>query len=90
MKWIKCSEKLPELKENLCYSEDVLAFCVSDGQNRIIDGQLIKNTYSKDESYLSIDRLIKWNEFDMSFRADKFFGKVTHWMPLPEVPNDVE
>lgn len=84
MEWIKCSDRLPEIKEDDYRSDDVLTFCISDGITRNIGFQ---NTYPKDEKYLAIDAVVNWSEgSEPSFRGDKFFGKVTHWMPLPKSP----
>lgn len=76
--WINVKDRLPEIVKDSRRSEDVLVFCISHGK--------MPNTYQKDEGYLSVDALIKWNDAPTSFRGDRFFGTVTHWMPLPLAP----
>jgi hypothetical protein len=76
MEWINVNDSLPE------EGEDVLTFCISDGLSR---GRF-PNTYEKDVEYLSIDQLVKWSDISPSFRTDRFYGKVTHWMSLPNPP----
>lgn len=75
MKWISVEESLPGLWE------DVLCLCV-DKTNL---------TYRMGETYMAIDRLVKWVDSDIiAFRTDLFIGKVTHWMPLPDYPKNDE
>lgn len=84
MNWIKVEDQLPEMIPHLPYSEDILAFCVSHGETTEFGSP---NTYHKGEKYIGIDRLVKWRDTGkISFRADRYYGKVTHWMPLPEAP----
>lgn len=84
MNWIKVEDRLPEMLPNMACSADVLACCVSSGGCGEF-GQ--PNTFRKDERYFSIDRVVRWNDRkEPSFRTDRFYGKVTHWMPLPEFP----
>ena len=86
MEWISVKDRLPEFIPDLPYSEDVLACCISHGKNNEWG---YVNTYPKDEKYLSIDRLTAWEDKDEpSFRCDRFYGKVTHWMPLPNPPEN--
>ena len=84
MNWISVEEKLPEIIHNMSHSEDILAFCVSNGEPSEFGHP---NTYDKDETYMCIDRLVKWSyRSEASFRTDRYYGKVTHWMPLPNSP----
>lgn len=84
MNWISVKDRLPEMIPETCYSEDVLAFCISHGKSTEFHSP---NTYAKDEKYISIDRLVKWSDKkEISFRCNRFYGKVTHWMPLPKPP----
>ncbi len=84
--WIKCSDRLPELIKDQNYSEDVLCICVSHGENNEFG---FPNTYSKGEKYLCIDSLIVWQDKEKpSFRSDRYYGKATYWMPIPELPKD--
>jgi hypothetical protein len=53
---------------------DVLTCCVSKGGEN--------TTFEKYESYHAIDRLLP-----VGFRTDVlFYATVTHWMPLPPLP----
>jgi hypothetical protein len=84
--WIRVNDRLPRLLPNLNYSHDVLTLCISSG---ITEDFMAPNTVPKGEKYIAIDSLVKWSDRDMpSFRGDRFFGEITHWMPLPEFPND--
>lgn len=74
-KWIKCSERLPELTEQvegdnylIDYSKDVV----------VLSG---KSHFPEIGRYTSDGRSEKW--------TDQYFEKlpnVTHWMPLPDAP----
>ena len=71
MNWIDVETAVPPS------FEDVLCYCVN------VSGE----TYEKGEGYISIDSFIVWNDgYLPGFRADRFFGKVTHWMRLPCPP----
>lgn len=84
MEWISVEDRLPEILGDLHNSSDVLTFCVSHGQRNEF-GHM--NTYLEGETYLGIDCLVKWEDRGIpTFRSDRFYGKVTHWMPLPEPP----
>ncbi len=84
--WFSVEDRLPEMLPDMSLSADVLVCCISNGG---IGECALPNTYSKSERYLAIDRLIKWNDRkEPSFRSDRFYGKVTHWMQLPEFPNE--
>lgn len=75
MEWISVKERLPTAWD------DVLCWCVNE------HGE----TYQKGEWYAAIDRFCIWSDWHSpSFRTDRFFGKVTHWMPLPEPPKKEE
>lgn len=72
--WIKVEDELPEL------FVDILACCIDEAGM----------TYKIGTRYISVDLLVKWNDnHDTCFRTDRFFGKVTHWMPLPNFPEDL-
>jgi len=82
--WYDVKNRLPELKNNQPYSDDVLVFCISHGEPNEMG---FPNTYPKGETYLSIDRLVLWSDTQkISFRCDRFYGKVLHWMELPKPP----
>ena len=73
MEWISVKDKLPQ------YFVDVIAFCQNE------DGL----TFGNGEKYCSIDCFIKWKDgHEDCFRTDRFYGKVTHWMPLPKPPEE--
>lgn len=86
MDWISVEEQLPQLVDEI-YSEDVLTWCISHGKPNEWG---CPNTYAAEESYMAIDRITKWNDASPSFRTSRFFGKVTHWMPLPKPPKDLK
>lgn len=82
--WISVEDRLPEIPKGFNESEDVLAFCVSNGEPTEFG---YPNMFEKDKTYQCIDRIVKWiDKEDVSFRTDKWYGKVTHWMPLPKPP----
>ena len=83
--WCDVKYRLPELMENLPHSRDVLAYWISHGRSNEMG---FPNTYAEGESYLSIDRLVLWSDTqEITFRCDRFYGKVTHWMELPKPPD---
>lgn len=76
--WISAEDRLP--KEN----EEVIIICISHGEPSEF-GHM--NTFKKGEKYRAIDSIVKWKDREYcSFRADRFWGIVTHWMPLPDFP----
>ena len=73
--WIDVNERLPEL------FEDVLVHATDS----------LDLTFEKGTGYHAIDRLVEWNDSgEISFRTDRFFGKVHHWMPLPNLPKKTD
>ncbi len=86
MEWINMKDTLPQFFEDIGYSQDVLTFCISHGKSNEFG---YPNTYGEEETYLSIDRLCRWNDTGIiSFRTDRFYGNVLYWMPLPEPPKE--
>jgi hypothetical protein len=84
MTWIKVEDALPEILEGQKSSKDVLAVCVSHGNSKSAG---FVNSYLDGEKYFSIDAVVKWSDGHKTcFRTDRFYGKVTHWMPLPDFP----
>lgn len=72
MEWISVKEKLPEP------FVDVLAIAIN----------LKGFSFEKGEPYMALDSFCIWNdEHSPSFGTDRFYGKVTHWMPLPPFPD---
>lgn len=70
MKWIKCSDELPEI------DKDVL--CIDLIKNMKV-GKLDQDSlYPLNKSWITSDYHI--HDFD----------EITHWMPLPEIPNDLD
>lgn len=71
--WISVNDRLP--KE----FEDVLVCAINE----------YGETYEKGEKYLALDRMVRWmDKTPTSFRTDRYYGKVTHWMPLPDSPKE--
>ena len=70
MEWISINKMMPEP------FLDVLVYAINTHGD----------TYDKGEKYLAIDRIVQWNDMPLSFRTDRFYGEVTHWMPLPKLP----
>ena len=71
--WIKIEDRIPE------DFVDVLCWCVNE----------FGETYEKGEKYFSLDRWCVWTDGrPPSFATDRFYGKVTHWMPLPKPPEE--
>lgn len=84
MIWIKVQDRLPEMKPDEPNSEDVLSYVTSHGKHNEFG---IANMYPQGAKYMALDRYIEWSDKDQpSFRSDRYSGKVTHWMPLPEKP----
>jgi len=74
--WISVKDRLPEP------FVDVLVWCENLAQDY---AQL--ECFRVGEFYAAIDRFCVWEDGKpSSFRTDRFYGKVTHWMPLPEPP----
>jgi len=71
--WISVSKRLPPAWT------DVLVYC----KNRSI------GSFEEGEEYVAVDRFCIWqDEHPPSFRTTRFFGEVTHWMPLPAPPKE--
>lgn len=69
--WIAVEDRLPEA------FVDVLIYA----------SNIIGDTYECGERYCAIDKFCIWKDgYESCFRTDRFFGKVTHWMPLPSPP----
>lgn len=73
-KWIKCSERMPEM------GKDVLV-CAQDAMGI---------AYEKREKYLALDSVVIWNDgHKPSFRTERFgYGEVIAWMELPDMPKE--
>ncbi len=85
--WIDVEERLPEMNWSNHCSEYVLAWCISHGKTSEFGHP---NTYPEGEGYPCIDRLSKcYDRTQPSFTCDRHYGKVTHWMPLPDKPKQV-
>ena len=70
MKWISVDDQLPPT------GKDILAWTISSRGNPIPAG----------EGYYAVDQL-QGSIGEEYFRAKVWaYGKVTHWMPLPEPP----
>lgn len=86
--WIKVEDTLPKILEGNYKSEDVLVVCESHGETNEFG---YFNTYKKGEKYISVDAFLKWKDKEKpSFRGERYYGKVTHWMPIPEMPIEEE
>lgn len=73
MTWIKVEDALPDLGKN------VLVIAI----NKVF------GTFELGERYFAIDRLVQWNDNEkLTFRTDRLYGKVTHWMELPKMPEE--
>lgn len=84
IQWISVDDRLPEIDEETGKSLDVLVVCISHGETTEF-GHL--NTYPYGHKYLAMDTMVKWPDMEIpSFRSQRFYGRVTHWMPLPEMP----
>lgn len=73
MEWISVKDRLPEP------SIDVLVCVVAEKDT----------SFEQGKTYHAIDSRVIWTiEHPTSFRTDAFgYGKVTHWMPLPSLPD---
>jgi len=71
--WTGVKDKLPE------EGKEILAYCIN------IDSR----SFEAGARYCAIDRWESWKDGTFAFSTEYFgYGKVTHWMPLPEGPND--
>ena len=73
MEWISVEDMLPEIfVEVLVYATNISG-----------------DTHELGKKYLAIDCLVVWpSDHPTCFRADRYFGQVTHWMPLPLPPKE--
>lgn len=72
--WIKVEDELPEIWV------DILGWAINNDPT---------GSFKIGEKYFCLDRLTEWNDgFPTSFRTDRFFGQITHWMKLPEPPEE--
>lgn len=78
MEWIKCSERLPKINQH------VLCFDPSHSEAKIYIVKLEK------ENFYEIDncKLGHPQHFIESAGESYFTWKPTHWMPLPNPPNE--
>jgi hypothetical protein len=81
--WIKCSDRLPEIKEN-------------GRSNFVLCYNITANNHMAAPS-IWIFRLRDWGEnwqqwsskrFEWSFIGENNPGEITHWMPLPLAPKE--
>jgi len=67
MKWNKVEDCLPEK------GKDMLVYAINE------NGW----TFDKGEKYFAVDQLVQWQDgIPLSFRSDRFYGKVTHWCEI--------
>ena len=73
--WISVDERLPDLLEHGIYSEDVMAAIVDGNQDRWRVFARLQVEEINEPTYWRIE-------------DDNFYRpiKVTHWMPLPSLP----
>lgn len=74
-KWIKCSDRLPE------NGDRVLTF----SQN-YLDGDYASCIFCLGKNRDNMDCEIWFDTND----SNKSFNDITHWMPLPDPPSDVD
>ncbi len=81
--WIKVEDRLPPPDENLGYGNSTYGFLTESG-----------NVLASDGLRVFVARLTRSEEGETIWRhwgrdADDIDGKVTHWRPLPELPEDM-
>lgn len=80
MEWISVKDKLPKLRrvnEDYCESDCILVF------SPYYDPPIFTATYEVDDCGLKT-----FNTFSDITRGEISVSEITHWMPLPEPPND--
>lgn len=79
MRWIKCSDSLPE------NDEDVLVYNYKDGIGiGYFESDKVQGYYEKDGSYFVTN-----NGWNVSYEWAPHSGP-SHWMPLPPSPDSIE
>ncbi len=73
MEWIKCTDRLPS-KEN----ENIV--CLINGQC------ILANVH--DATFTLTNGVVSFFWPRNQWVNDRFYGKVTHWMPVPKPPEE--
>lgn len=68
MKWLKCSEQMPELRQEVIIYDEKTGFLQS--------GMVFDGTYNSDSHFV---------DFNEEYYTMK---NPSHWMPLPEPPDE--
>jgi len=71
MKWIKCSERLPET-----------------GANNLVCIKYIRPSRIAGQRYIGVLGFLLPDGKTDKYHAAWKYEQVTHWMPLPELPED--
>lgn len=69
MKWIKCSEQMPEIEDDVLVYGDLMC-CVA---------------YRIDNQYLN--QVVPWV---LEYERKYLHHNPTHWMPLPDAPEEAK
>lgn len=79
MKWIKCSEKLPDTKEFIGYCPKSGIHSFKNDGDYCVTGGWESCSYCGGQS-----RGVLRDQWEDTYHQHK----ITHWLPLPELPND--
>jgi len=72
--WIKVSDRLPESPENGCLNVIVACYSVERGIYHISAAEFQRNNF--------------YDRYNERISVDDCYWPITHWMPLPELPNE--
>lgn len=78
LSWRSVENELPE------FDEDVLVYAIGKSNNFIGDGVIAITSYTNNKYGFNI---VGWNDPWQYFLTNY---EITHWMPLPEPPKEVE
>lgn len=80
MKWIKVSERLPELEEGDLSTEVIINSHVENATDRDV---VLSGVFYSGRFYICAE----WEGGNPEVITPITEGRITHWMPLPSPPN---
>lgn len=90
MKWIKCSDELPEMNGDIFFPLPCTKQVIfKDKNNNIFVGYFYKERrpFENPIEFLGWTCLVPFCDIPWNYK--KYFSdSITHWMPLPELPDE--